>query len=67
MTEIKLIRMQRLTAEAVVNRIIQIISRKRMTDITHMDSDLMCPPCFEMKLQQRIIVRYSKTLKVGNG
>ena len=47
--------MKRLPLNPPVIRMIQIITRKRMTNIFHMHPDLMRPPGFQMKLCQRII------------
>ena len=50
MCKIQLERVKWLSFEVIIDRIVEIVSRKRMADISHMDTNLMGPSCFQMKL-----------------
>ena len=41
------VRMKRLTLDIRIIRIVKEVTRKRMTDIFHMDTNLMGTPCFQ--------------------
>jgi hypothetical protein len=42
--------MKSLPSDPVIHRIIEEIPRQRVTDVFHMDPDLVGPPGFQMKL-----------------
>ena len=56
MSEFQLKRVERLTFEAIIYRMVQIIRRKRMADVSHMHPNLMSTPCFKMNFQKRMFV-----------
>lgn len=58
--------MKRLAAEAAVVRAVQIVGRKRVAQISHMHTDLMGAPGFQMKLQKRVTVSGIQPFIKGN-
>ena len=56
MPEIKLERMQRLSFEMVIDRMVEIICREWMSDVSHMHPNLMGAPGFKMNFQKRMFV-----------
>lgn len=56
MSEFQLKRVERLTFEAIIYRMVQIIRRKRMADVSHMHPNLMGAPGFKMNFQKRMFV-----------
>ena len=66
MPESQLKRMQWLTFKGVINRMIQIIGRKWVSDISHMNPDLMGTSCFKMDFKKRMTVPDIQSLVVSN-
>ena len=48
------IRVESLSFYAAVIRVVQIIARKGMTDVAHMNPDLMCASCFQLQQYKRL-------------
>ena len=65
MTEIQLKRMEGLPAEAGIIRAVEIIRRKGISQISHVDPDLMGAACFQMDLKKSVPIFYGKALKMG--
>ena len=66
MPESQLKRMQWLALKGVINRMIQVIGRKWVADISHMNPDLMGASCFEMDFKKRMTVPDIQSLVVSN-
>ena len=62
MPEIKLERMQRLSLEAVIDRMVEIICREWMSDVSHMHPDLVGAACFQMDFQEGMVISDGKPL-----
>ena len=66
MPESQLKRMQWLALKGVINRMIQVIGRKWVADISHMNPDLMGASCFKMDFKKRMTVSDIQSLVVSN-
>lgn len=52
--------MQRLSFEMVIDRMVEIICREWMSDVSHMHPDLVGASCFQMDLQEGMIISDSE-------
>ena len=66
MFKIQLPGMQRLSGKTAVIRVVKKITRKRMSDVFHVDPDLMGASRFQTKLCERIAVPECETSEMGD-
>ena len=66
MTEFQLKRVKRLALKSIINWIIQVIGRKWMTDVSHMNSNLMGTSRFKVNLKKRKVVFCFQALIMSN-